>query len=155
MKSRGIHRRALRLDDVKIRINITTLKIAVLKWHPGLPGAVELRLIKILWDYDELRRDILYYNRPAEPSFHSVHRPLPWHWPILDWLTAKEMDNGAYYVGISVFSNLSCCQEWKHVTSGQDKMTINSWLLQDLFRSVMLKLILVMAEVYLVTHNCP
>ena len=32
--------RALSLDDVKIPINKTRLKIAVLKWHLGLPGAV-------------------------------------------------------------------------------------------------------------------
>ena len=38
------HSRALPLDDVKIPINKTRLKIAVLKWHPGLPGANELML---------------------------------------------------------------------------------------------------------------
>ena len=31
------------LDDVKIPINKTRLKIAVLKWHLGLPGANELK----------------------------------------------------------------------------------------------------------------
>ena len=38
----GIQLRALSLDDVKIPINKTRLKIAVLKWHLGLPGANEL-----------------------------------------------------------------------------------------------------------------
>ena len=33
-----IHLRALLLDDVMIPINKTRLKIAVLKWHLGLPG---------------------------------------------------------------------------------------------------------------------
>ena len=42
MKSLGIHLRALSPDDVKISINKTRLKIAVLKWHLGLPGAIEL-----------------------------------------------------------------------------------------------------------------
>ena len=30
-------------------INKTRLKIAVLKWHPGLPGANEVRVIVVLW----------------------------------------------------------------------------------------------------------
>ena len=42
VRCHGIHLRALSLDDVKIPINKTRLKIAVLKWHPGLPGANEL-----------------------------------------------------------------------------------------------------------------
>ena len=40
VRSLGIHLRALSLDDVKIPINKTRLKIAVLK-HLGLPGANE------------------------------------------------------------------------------------------------------------------
>ena len=39
VKSLGIHVKALSLDDVKIPINKMRLKIAVLKWHLGLPGA--------------------------------------------------------------------------------------------------------------------
>ena len=39
----GIYLRALSLDDVKIPINTTRLKIAVLKWHPGLPEANDLK----------------------------------------------------------------------------------------------------------------
>ena len=39
VRCHGIHLRALSLDDVKIPINKTKLKIAVLTWHPGLPGA--------------------------------------------------------------------------------------------------------------------
>ena len=46
MRSHGIHLRALSLDDVKIPINKTRLKIAVLKWHPGPPGANELNILK-------------------------------------------------------------------------------------------------------------
>ena len=42
VRCNGIHLRALSLDDVKIPINKIRLKIAVLKWHPGLPGANEL-----------------------------------------------------------------------------------------------------------------
>ena len=42
VRCHGIHLRALSLDDVKIPINKTRLKTAVLKWHPGLPGANEL-----------------------------------------------------------------------------------------------------------------
>ena len=42
VRSLGIHLRALSLEDVKIPINKTRLKIAVLNWHPGLPGANEL-----------------------------------------------------------------------------------------------------------------
>ena len=45
MRSHGINRRALSLDYVKIPINKTRLKIAALKWHPGLPGANELNSI--------------------------------------------------------------------------------------------------------------
>ena len=41
MRSLGIHLRTLSLD-VKIPINKTIFKIAVLKWHLGLPGASEL-----------------------------------------------------------------------------------------------------------------
>ena len=47
MRSLGIHLRVLSLEDhedVKIPINKTRLKIAVLKWHPGLPGTNELKL---------------------------------------------------------------------------------------------------------------
>ena len=43
LRSLGIHLRALSLDDVKIPVNKTRLKIAVLKWHPGLPGANEIK----------------------------------------------------------------------------------------------------------------
>ena len=43
VRSHGIHLRALSLDDVKIPIDKTRLKIAVLKWHLGLPGANELK----------------------------------------------------------------------------------------------------------------
>ena len=43
VRSHGIHLRGLSLDDVKIPINKTRLKIAVLKWHPGLPRANELK----------------------------------------------------------------------------------------------------------------
>ena len=39
VKFLGIHLMALSLDDVKMPINKTRLKIAVLKWHLGLPGA--------------------------------------------------------------------------------------------------------------------
>ena len=42
LRSLGIHLRALSLDNVKIPINKTRLKIAVLKWHLGPPGANEL-----------------------------------------------------------------------------------------------------------------
>ena len=45
MRSLGIHLRELSLDDLKITINKTRLKIAVLKWHPGLPGANELTTV--------------------------------------------------------------------------------------------------------------
>ena len=45
MRSLGIHLRALSLDTVKIPVNKTRSKIAVLKWQPGLPGANEL----IVW----------------------------------------------------------------------------------------------------------
>ena len=45
MRSHGIHIGAISLDDVKIPINKTRLNIAVLKWHPGLPGANELKQI--------------------------------------------------------------------------------------------------------------
>ena len=44
--SLGIHLRALSLDDVKIPTNKTRLEIALLKWHPCLPGANELNLAK-------------------------------------------------------------------------------------------------------------
>ena len=42
MRSLGVHLRALSLDNVKIPINKTRLKIAVLKRNLGLPGANEL-----------------------------------------------------------------------------------------------------------------
>ena len=35
--------------DVKIPINKTRLKIAVLQWHPGLPGASELNVMGASW----------------------------------------------------------------------------------------------------------
>ena len=44
MRSLGIHLRALALDDVKIPISKTRLKIAVLKWYLGLLGGNELKL---------------------------------------------------------------------------------------------------------------
>ena len=53
VRSHGIHLRGLSLDDVKIPIDNTRLKIAVLKWHPGLPGANELTVLDtmrtIIW----------------------------------------------------------------------------------------------------------
>ena len=48
MKSLGIHLSVSSLDDVKIPIIKTRLKIAVLKWHPGLPGANELKTKQFL-----------------------------------------------------------------------------------------------------------
>ena len=45
MRSLGIHPRALSLDDVKIPINKTRLKIAVSKWHLGLPWTNELTIL--------------------------------------------------------------------------------------------------------------
>ena len=42
VRSHGIHQGALSLEDLKKPINKTRLKIAVLKWHPSLPGANEL-----------------------------------------------------------------------------------------------------------------
>ena len=56
MRSLGIHLRALSLDDVKIPINKTRLKIAVLKWHLGLPGANELTH----WPLGDL--DAIFFN---------------------------------------------------------------------------------------------
>ena len=41
VRSHCIHLGALSLGDLKKPINKTRLKIAVLKWHPGLPGANE------------------------------------------------------------------------------------------------------------------
>ena len=46
--SLGIHLRALFLDNVKIPIKKTRLKIAVLKWHLGLPGDLWV-LIPYIW----------------------------------------------------------------------------------------------------------
>ena len=44
MRSHAIHLGALSLEDLILKktINKTILKIAVLEWHPGLPGANEL-----------------------------------------------------------------------------------------------------------------
>ena len=42
MRSLGIHLRPLSLDDVKIPINKTGLKIAAFEWQLGLPGANKL-----------------------------------------------------------------------------------------------------------------
>ena len=50
MRSLGIHLRALSIDDVKTTINKTRLKIAVLKWHLGLPGANELKCLLRDWN---------------------------------------------------------------------------------------------------------
>ena len=50
VRSLGFHLRASSLDDVKIPINKTRLKIAVLKWHLGLPGANELIMT---WQFQE------------------------------------------------------------------------------------------------------
>ena len=51
MRSLGNHLRALSLYDVKMPINKTRLKIAILKWHLGLPGANELiNAISIVYD---------------------------------------------------------------------------------------------------------
>ena len=49
MRWHSINLRALSLDNVKIPINKTRLKIAVLKWHPGLPGANELTSLPVYW----------------------------------------------------------------------------------------------------------
>ena len=43
LRSHSIHLCALSLEDLKKPINKTRLKIAVLKWHPGLPGANVLK----------------------------------------------------------------------------------------------------------------
>ena len=51
----------LSLEDVKIPINKTRLKIAVLKWQPGLPGSNELR------------------------NHKKVNHKLPFHWFL--WFT--------------------------------------------------------------------
>ena len=42
MRSHGIHLQVLPFDDMKIPIDKARLKIAVLEWHLGLPGANEL-----------------------------------------------------------------------------------------------------------------
>ena len=42
--SLGIHFKELSLDHVKIPISRTMLKIAVFKWHLGLPGVNELNM---------------------------------------------------------------------------------------------------------------
>ena len=51
VRSHGIHLMALSLDDAKIPINKTRLKIAVLKWHLGLPGASQLTHCGLVMTY--------------------------------------------------------------------------------------------------------
>ena len=78
MRSHGIHLRGLSLDNVKVPINKTRLKIAVLKWHPGLPGTNELTSF--------LRSSILPTWEPAARAHlraqRSSRRGLPrGRWP--------------------------------------------------------------------------
>ena len=51
LRSHGIHMSVLSLEDLKKPINKTRLKIADLKWHPGLPGP---------WGANGLRQEPVY-----------------------------------------------------------------------------------------------
>ena len=66
MRFDDIHLGALSLEDLKKPINKTRLKIAVLKWHPGLPGVNELMVHNdayLVPSHDiNTETDILYFD---------------------------------------------------------------------------------------------
>ena len=71
----GIHLRGLSLDDLRIPINKTRLKIAVLIWHLGLPGANELMGIMMTSSYGNIFRVTGHLPVPGEfPSQRPVTR---------------------------------------------------------------------------------
>ena len=59
---------------MKIPINKTRLKIAVLKWHPGLPGANELKRVIHFPRANEL----IFIYRRMNPLFFAM----PHQWPV-------------------------------------------------------------------------
>ena len=71
MRSHGIHLRALSLDDVKIPIDWTRLKIAVLKWHPSLPAANELTS---LW----VSQSRSHFTRGLWPDYQNLVQITRW-----------------------------------------------------------------------------
>ena len=74
MRSHGIHLGVLWLEDLKKPINKTRLKIAVLKWHPGLPGANELTLC-MLNTFDEWLTMCMHLFLVTQYWFDAGH----WH----------------------------------------------------------------------------
>ena len=67
------------LEDMKKPINKTRLKIAVLKWHPGLPGANELRRQGITMD----GIDSISQNIPSSASEELTNAVKMWNIEIL------------------------------------------------------------------------
>ena len=83
VRSHGIHLGASSLEDLKKTIKETRLKIAVLKWHPGLPGANELMPIVLLENSVWWRTQPTYFFS-GEPGldimdsiFWRVHASVP------------------------------------------------------------------------------
>ena len=79
MRSHGIHLKALYLDDVKIPISKKRLKIAVLRWHPGLPGANELtnqELSKHDWWWINMHRAAISGNISSAILKYSISSKL-------------------------------------------------------------------------------
>ena len=72
--SLGIHLRALSLDNVKKPINKTRLKIAPLKWHPGLPGANELKWAEETCQHHKvLKQNPQQWLTATHPILQGVH----------------------------------------------------------------------------------
>ena len=79
-----INLRALSLDDVKKPINKTRLKIVVLKWHLGLPGANELTLKALP------KLQIRQLQHVCRSGTHRLHALIELtHWPLGDFRWAN------------------------------------------------------------------
>ena len=104
MRSLGIYLRVLSLDDVKEPINKTRLKIAVLKWHQGLPGANELAPMLFTDAY-------LLYNEIKDPKWHRTtakrHSKFPTVGDLLE-LASSLMFHAMLFMMTSSNGNIFC-----------------------------------------------
>ena len=74
VRSHGIHLGASSLEDLKKTIKETRLKIAVLKWHPGLPGANVLMPIVLLENSVWWRTQPTYFFFwRTGPGYHGLN----------------------------------------------------------------------------------
>ena len=89
MRSHGIHLGALALQDLKKPINKTILKFAVLKWHPGPPGANELRKLPEPMmshcHYDaEKQASLIVFSQKCIWNKYHLHKVVHFFWAMYD-----------------------------------------------------------------------